>query len=72
VARWSGFAENLFVGLGQPVKEPAERAFGLKVLFSIFFEKLFAAFGTEIVALALMGGDQIGGGWADLHAADGV
>jgi hypothetical protein len=61
-------AKNLFIGFGQPVKEAAERAFGLEVLYRIFFKGLFAAFGTEIVASALMCGYQIGGGRANLHA----
>jgi hypothetical protein len=61
-------AENLFIGLGQPVKEAAERAFGLEVLYRIFFKSLFAAISTEIVASARMRGNQIGGGRANLHA----
>ncbi len=68
MARRPGAAENLFIGLGQPVKEAAERAFGLEVLYKIFFKGLFAAISTEIVAAALMRRDQIGGGRANLHA----
>jgi len=61
-------AKNLFIGLGQPVKEAAERAFGLEVLYRIFFKGLFAAISTEIVSSALMRGDQIGRDRANLHA----
>jgi hypothetical protein len=68
MARRPGAAKNLFIGLGQPVKEAAERAFGLEVLYRIFFKGLFAAISTEIVSSALMRGDQIGGGRANLHA----
>ena len=68
MTRWPLAAKNLFIGLGQPVKEAAERAFGLEVLYRIFFKGLFAAISTEIVASALMCGDQIGGGRANLHA----
>ena len=61
-------AKNLFIGLGQPVKEAAERAFRLEVLVGLLFEGRFAAISTEVVASALMRGDQIGGGRANLHA----
>jgi hypothetical protein len=68
MTRRPGAAKNLFIGLGQSVKEAAERAFRLEVLYRIFFKGRFAAISTEIVSSALMCGDQIGRDRANLHA----